>query len=193
MANGFEIGVTDQEILRKTQAAVPADCRGHMVLIEFSDPIDKRKASHFYRIGLTEIHLSKGENDRGDESFFQPEIFQPQRCGPKICEGCGGLNEPRSMTVSICRNPACGFVGREIVDGPVRGVIRVDCPADYVAETIRKNPRDRFGRILADQIEIVLTRGVVLILDRRYPESVVAAVWRTAKALGEMYGWKIEG
>lgn len=189
----FEIGVTDREILRRTQAAVPPEIRQNAILIEFSDPIDKRGANDFYRIGLTEVHLSKGENDQGEDSFFMPEVFQPQRCGMKLCGGCRQLMDRRSLTVSLCRNPNCRLFNREVHDGPVRGVVRVDCPADYVVGVRTVNAVTRKGRVLPQTIEIVLTRGVLLILDRRYPESVLAAVWRTAKALGELKGWNIKG
>lgn len=193
MVNGFQIGVTDRDILVRTQRSVPADCRHHVVLVEFEEPIDKRRAQDFYRIGLTEDHLSKGENDQGEDSFYQAEIFQPHRCGPKFCGSCRQMNDRRSLTISLCRNPRCALVGREVADGPVRGVIRVDCPADFIVGTKLVNPITRKGRILAQQMEIVLTRGVLLVLDRRYDDSVVAAVWRTAKAMGEINGLKVKG
>lgn len=184
---------TDRELLRGQQN-LPSEFRQNMILIEFLEPIQTRAIGHFYRIGLREMQLKKGESDRGEEeSFYMPEIFQPHRAGVKKCIACGGMNHQRSSAVSLCQNATCGLFRREIVDGPVRGVVDIQIPEDFLTEKEETIPaRTRLGNIVGT-MRVRLTRGAILVLDRRYPQDVLAAVFRSCHELAELQGWKIKG
>lgn len=183
---------TDRDFLRGQQN-LPSEFRQNMILIEFLEPIQARAIGHFYRIGLREMQLKKGESDRGEEdSFYQAEIFQPHRAGIKKCVGCGQINHQRSIAVSLCQNATCGLFRREIVDGPVRGVVDVQIPADFLSDGGTVPARTRLGKIVGT-MRVRLTRGAILVLDRRYPQDVLAAVFRSCHELAELQGWKIKG
>lgn len=182
---------TNRDLL-KGQILLPSQNRQHMVLIQFLEPIEARGINEFFRIGLFPVQLAAGESDRGEETFYQAEIFQPHRAGIRKCSGCGGINERESVAVSICRNAKCELFRRKVQDGPVRGVIDVSAPADMLIDGGEVPLRTRKGRIVGTRRR-TLTRGALLVLDRRYPQEVLAAVFRSAHELAELKGWKIKG
>lgn len=187
----MQILPTNKELL-KYQAALPPADRQHKVHVEFETPIPAGKASEFYRIHLTQHHLTLGENDRGEEnSFYEAEVFQPDRCGVKHCSSCKMPLAPVSLQVSICRNAKCPLMGREVVAGPIRGVVKVELKERYFVGT-EKVPLKWRGRIVG-KIEQNMISACDLVLDRRYPDQVLAGIFRAAKQLCESTGWKMKG
>ena len=178
--------------LLKGQAGLPDHLKNSIVRIDFVEPVDARAVADFYRIGLKEVHLQRGESDQGEDSFYLAEIFQPHRVGVRNCPACSGINRQRSVTVSICENPACRLYKREIADGPVRGVVCVWVPSDWIVAHDSVPAISRKGKVIGT-LTRELTRGALLVLDRRYPDEVLAAVFRSAKELSELKGWKTKG
>ena len=178
--------------LLKGQNQLPENLRQNIVRIDFIEPIDARGVNEFHRIGLREQHLQRGEHDKGEDTFYMAEVFQPHRAGVKHCPACNGINRQRSETVSICENAQCSLFSRPNQDGPLRGVVQILIPSDFLIEGDMIPAVNRKGQVIG-QRRRRLTRGALLVLDRRYPQEVLAAVFRSAKELAELHGWKTKG
>jgi len=156
------------ELLRG-QHKLPENQRQHVVLLTFREAVPRWKVSEFLR-----IHLQRHQLERGEGEAFQPEIFQPHRVGPKPCPKCNLVMAPMAESWSRCQNAKCENVGRRVIHGPLIGVINVLTWQDSVVGTT------------AHGEEIIAFCG--LVLDRRYDETTLAAVYRTAEILGESIG-----
>lgn len=159
---------TPHELLRG-QHRLPEDLRQHVVLLTFREPVARWKVSEFLR-----IHLQRHQLERGEGEAFQADIFQPHRVGPKPCPKCERLMTPVSSAWSKCHNAKCENVGRRVIHGPLIGVINVLTWTDSVVGHTEHGE------------EIIAFCG--LVMDRRYDETTLAAVYRTAEILGESIG-----
>ena len=93
--------------LLRGQRHIPEQLRQSVVLIEFRKPIPRWKVSEFLR-----IHLQRMQLERGEQSAFMAEVFQPHRVGPKPCPKCNGvgrLDQYRHVACGCCF--ACGGSG----------------------------------------------------------------------------------
>ena len=162
---------TPAQLLRG-QAALPnADARQQMVLLNFAEPgIPRMFCGEFIRIHLTPAMLVGGE-----EEFWQPAIYQPQHALKDKCCRCNGPTKVVGQWLRECITPGCLRFGMSESHKPKQGVISVQVPSDRVH--------------VVDGRELV--RTVVLVLDRRYREVILAAVYRTAGMLCDQYGWKL--
>lgn len=154
----------------KANRSLPAAARQNMVLLRFAAPIPKAFAWEFLRIRLTHQMLAGGEDE-----FFHAEVHQPQHALAKHCSACN-----HSLTLvgpyrGLCANAACVRYRREETHSPKRGVVRVLIPSDHLQ--------------LVDGREVC--GSIVLVLDRRYREEVLAAVYRTAGMICDDLGWKL--
>lgn len=154
-----------KELLRG-QRHLPEDLRQSVVLLTFRQPLPRYVLSEFLRIHLQRIQL-----ERGEQSAFMPEVFQPHRVGPKPCPKCGNMMQPMSESWSKCNCPSCEIFQRRVMHGPLIGVVNVLTWTDSV---VGHTPTGE---------ELVKNCG--LVLDRRYSETTLAAVYRTAEALAE--------
>ena len=161
---------TPAQILRGQQL-VPDAVRQQMVLLQFAVPIPRWCVSEFLRIHLTPGMLAGGEDD-----FCQPSVTQPHRVRPTQCAKCRSLLLISGQWSGVCRNSACSLFGRVQQGGPKRGVVRVDVPSDAITRV--------------DDREVV--SSLLLVLDRRYREEVLAAVYRTAGHICDEWGWKLK-
>ena len=154
-----------KELLRG-QRNLPEQLRQSVVLIEFRKPIPRWKVSEFLR-----IHLQRMQLERGEQSAFMAEVFQPHRVGPKPCPRCGNTMQPMSESWSKCNCAGCELFQKRVMHGPLIGVINVLTWTDSVTGHTETGEE--------------LVRNCGLVLDRRYDETTLAAVYRTAEALAE--------
>ncbi len=154
-----------RELLRG-QRHLPEDLRQSVVLLTFREPLPRYVVSQFLR-----IHLQRVQLERGEASAYLPEVFQPHRVGPKPCPKCANMMHPMSESWSKCANPACELFTKRVMHGPLIGVVNVLTWTDSVV-----------GHTATGE-ELVKNCG--LVMDRRYDETTLAAVYRTAEALAE--------
>ena len=160
---------TPSEIL-KGQRHVPEHLRQSAVLIRFREEHPRWSTSpEFLRIHLQQIHLQDGE-----QQSYMAEVFQPHRVGPKRCPKCNQFMHQVSESWSKCRNASCQIFDKRVMHGPLVGVVNVLIFDDFVVG------KDERGRELIN--------ACLLVLDRRYNETTLAAVYRTAEALAESLG-----
>lgn len=162
---------TNRELLGGNRD-LPGDSRQSMVRLRFIEPIPKGQAPEFLRIHMTPAMLAGGEQD-----YYRVALSQPHKAQPRRCSGCKGQMQQLGVWDFTCRNPACRNFGRVLNGRPLRGVVRVLYAPDWV------QVREDGVKVLTD---------LVLVLDRRYRENVLAAVYRTAGQLAEMKGWRIK-
>lgn len=171
--------------LLKGQQLLPDSIRQNAVLLRF-DPATPAKTSllaDFYRIQLT----PELKQERLSESdFYRAELYQPTRSGarPRPCRTCGQLMTVATIQYQKCGNRKCRQHGRLVHSGPVRGVIDVKFQDDWI---VSREPT-LFEGIAGECVKV---RACLLILDRRYDEVVLAAVYRTAGVVCDQYGWKL--
>lgn len=175
------------------RANIPPDQRGAVVWVEFLEPILNSELSHFYRVQISEVNLQKGENDRGEESFFRPEITQPYRTKTRACGTCGVIMRKKSEIWQVCENRRCPKCEIDVYAGPVRGVVRVVTGTDSVVGYERDIIRDKKTGQIVSEIILQRVKNCVLVLDRRYPDYVLEDVFRLVKRLAETNGWKVKG
>lgn len=173
--------------LLRDQRHVPEDKRQSQILLTFGRPIPRRLVSEFQRIHLTPAMFTGGE-----DRFYQASLFQPHRVARKHCPLCRLPMDPISPTVSKCRNPACEHPDTheptsryEFHRGPLRGVVAVITLPEFV---VSREVRETFGvRWVDESVDRAL-----LVLDRRYHLTVLAAVKRTAALICEQWGWGLK-
>ncbi len=170
---------TLRELLKNQRQLAPNDQQSK-VLLQFSKPIPRGMIGEFYRIQLTQRMAAGGEDE-----FYEAEIFQPHRVGPQNCPRCRQQVAQVSQTYTRCTNRSCELYGRTIVSGPRRGVVAVVTAPDFVVD---RQMKDVCGRQVAAEY---LDRAI-LVLDRRYHPDVLAAVYRTAGQLCDLYGWGLK-
>jgi hypothetical protein len=161
-----------RELLRG-QRHLPEDLRQSVVLLVFREPVPRYVVSEFLRIHLQRVQLERGEQDS-----YMANVFQPHRVGPKPCPKCGNIMRPVSEAWSVCECAGCEIFRRRVMHGPLIGVINVLTWTDSVV-----------GHTATGE-ELVKNCG--LVLDRRYDETTLAAVYRTAEALAEHLGRNLE-
>lgn len=176
---------TSAELIKNNQA-VPEPLRQSVVLLRFAEPIRRSEAGEFLRIQLSSAMRAGGEDD-----FYQTSIAQPHRAGKQKCSRCGTLMKRMGMRDHRCQNSSCRLDdGRPTMTvsqyaGPLRGVVKIGVAPDFVHHTELYTIAD--GRTF----HIQYIDKVALMLDRRYHENVLAAVYRTAGELCELRGWKL--
>lgn len=170
---------------------LPEVLRGRTVVIQFRAPVRDVALEQFYRIHLTAPMLAGGE-----EKFFQPEIIQPHRMRPR-CRLCGARLSQTGATTFRCMQPGCTHEGRPSrlvtrVAGPMRGVVKVLTSFNAtmggkpvsVTFVVGREPVRTRGRVRMAE----LAKGALLVLDRRYHDAVLCAVYRTAGGICDQLG-----
>lgn len=162
--------VKNEELLRH-QSQLPEELRQSCVLICFAEPINATLIQEFLCIRLTDLMSGKGE-----QSYYLVNRFQPTRTGTRTCPTCRQLMVQLSDNEFHCQNNLCEFSTKTMIAGPRSGIVNVKYPSDAVVRT-----DDKFEYI----------DKCVIVLDRRYDESVLAGVFRTANQIAEERGWKV--
>lgn len=150
------------------QLALPDEIRQSVVLLRFAEPIPRSFCHHFVRIRLSEKMKASGE-----DRFYQLQIVQAHRAGLRPCRYCGGERSQQSETAQVCENPACSYHKVPVECGPLRGVLKLLVASDFIEDGDRLN-------------------AVGLILDRRYDDDTLAAVYRTAGQICDEMGWRLK-
>lgn len=183
--------------LLKHQQELPERDRQSAILLKFAAPIPMSLTSDFYRIHLTpELKQER----LGETEFFKPEIFQPSRMNAvKKCTACSQAMVKVLISTWKCQNARCRRRGSPVESGPTRGVIAVDVADEYIVDreqidavVKRKDGTTRTLMTAAGvpmKCERVTINACILRLDRRYDPVVLAAVYRTAGAICDQYGW----
>lgn len=148
----------------QSQRHLPECGKQSAVVVRFREPIPKHLAWEFYAIRLTRHMLAVGEASPFRVSVTQPRLARAPRCG-----GCRGEMRRLDAEHWRCVSPACDSRRVRLIHKPSRGVVQVVVPP-------------------AAEVFPGLITLVILILDRRYPEKVLAEVYRTAGTLAEILG-----
>ncbi|QDV49546.1 hypothetical protein [Gimesia fumaroli] len=191
--------------LVKHNKELPEDKRSSHVLLKFAKPIRSSQTKEFFRIHLTPEMHTKGEEG------FQTEILQGSRSQKGgLCKNCGQQMDRPAEAWCICRNDRCKNAGKRVYTGKPRGVIGVlifpDFVCDVASETetlVNGNPFDvlrgkmtlqQFSQLPTYQVEnkVEFVNQCLLQLDRRYPDSVLAGVYRAAGTICDMNHWTME-
>lgn len=166
------------------QRALAPDLNQSCVLLRFSEPLPRGLCGHFLRVHLASEGAWREVNKKAEAAPYMVRIFQPDRVGPQYCPGelvnggdCGQLVERINLEYTRCNNPQCKLFNRRIASGPVRGVVDVLITPEMIVET--------------DAGGVQWVSGCVLVLDRRYSETILADVYRNAAALAEFLGAKV--
>lgn len=178
--------------LLKSQLKLPEQSRQSAIVLEFSRPVNRALLSDFLRIHLTPMMMSGGEDDH-----YLPQIVQPERMGPRHCPQCRKPMHRTGLNTWQCAQRDCtqpdGTPSHQVeqVGGPVCGVVRL-VHFDEFEHSVEYLPT-RLVTLAGDPVNrrIVLVTGVVLQLDRRYRDEVLAAIKRTAKLICEDRGWEL--
>jgi hypothetical protein len=104
---------------------------------------------------------------RSDFDACEPTIVPPRL--QAACPRCGVAMLRTGESAFRCQNRPCANRGKLFSAAPPRGVVKLLFPTDLTAADGRHT-------------------GVVLVLDRRYEQTVLARVHRTACQLGEVLG-----
>lgn len=185
--------------LLKHQALLPESDRQSSVMLCFGKPVNMSMTSDFYRIHLTPEMKREG---RSETEFYKPEIFQPSRMHQqKFCSACRCEMVKVLIGTWKCQNSRCQRRGHTVQSGPTRGVIAVDVRDDMIAnrEQIDATELTKSGKVrklftpqgVPLKCERVTINACILRLDRRYDPLVLAAVYRTAGAICDQYGWEL--
>lgn len=198
----IEIAVPTQQLL-KHQHELPEQDRQSSIFLRFREPVNMALTSDFYRIHLTAEMKREGNSER---EFYKPELFQPSRMNQaKACSACGQDMVKVLISTWKCQNRKCRRVGASVESGPTRGVIQVDVPDNAIVnreeieatkpvyDRVTGNLRGYQKLYTAPNVPLKVTKtninACVLRLDRRYDELVLAAIYRTAGAICDQYGW----
>jgi len=200
----MEIAASNAQYIKHNKE-LPEDKRQSHVLLKFAKPIRVSQVKEFFR-----IHLSPEMHAQGEEGF-QTEILQGSRSQKGgLCKNCGQQMERPAEAWCICRNDYCKNAGRRVYTGKPRGVIDVlvfpdfICAVETETETlVNGNPFDLLsGKMTLDQYSKLPTMELshrvefvnqcLLALDRRYPDSVLAGVYRAAGTICDMNHWTMK-
>ena len=179
--------------------AVPPSLRQSAVRVRFGRPVPAHRLVEFYRVRLG------GLLGTGEDAYHAVHLTQPGRAKAGPCPSCGKRMRRLAPELSRCERPACrdprtGKPSTEVVvrDGPVRGVVQVRVPAADAAGSaevlqLRGFRLDADGKPerFALRRRVALARGVLLILDRRYPAATLTKLHAAAAALAEDLGLKV--
>ena len=150
------------------QRHLPDHLKGSIVILRFAKPISRMAAHHFVRVRLSEKMLRDGEDDS-----YRPEIVQPHRIGKRPCRLCSRMRDVLSESTQVCGNEDCPIFGTPIECGTLKGVIKILVAKDF------EEPDG-------------MLNAVGLILDRRYNDQTLAAIYRTAGMLCDQMGWSLK-
>lgn len=167
--------VASPPAILKHQQLLPAELRQSCVMLVFADPVNRDLLSEFLVIRLTPLQQARGEN-----GFYMANRIQPERLGVKRCPTCGQTLHAKSLNEFVCTNRRCSFSATGgLVGGPRTGILGIRIAPEFVVRTDTKPS----GRI----VEYV--DKAVLVLDRRYDETALSGIVRTAHAIAEERGW----
>lgn len=144
--------------------------RDLVVEIRFAEPVP-----HFVPAMFKQIRLSKELLDTGESELYLGREFQRHRVDG-LCVSCLFPMKRVGEILWTCENSGCRQFGFEVVVSPLRGVVAV--------VTFPESVRYREGGV--DFIDWVL-----IVLDRRYGESVHKVVRELAGVACENVGVKI--
>jgi hypothetical protein len=200
----MEVASSNSQMVKHNKD-LPEDKRQSHVLLKFAKPIKSSHVKEFFR-----IHLTPEMHDQGEEGF-QAEILQGARSHKGgLCRSCGQQMHRPAEAWCICRNDSCKNAGKRVYTGKPRGVIGVLIFPDFVCavenetETlVNGNPFDvltgkmslgQYSKLPTYQVQnnVEFVNQCLLQLDRRYPDSVLAGVYRAAGTICDMNQWTME-
>ena len=141
-----------------------------MVVIRVREPIAKAFVWEFLRIHLTPSMLTGGEDE-----FYEVAVSNPESNKPGRCPACGRDEAMVGPWLWECHNVHCKRWRKRHSTKPRRGVVQVLVPHEAYVD-----PQE------------AQVSHCVLVLDRRYRETVLAAVYRTAGNLCDSMGWEMK-
>ena len=168
---------TTTAALLKHQQLLPENLRQSCVILVFEEPINSALLNEFLTIRLNRLQKSQCE-----DGFYLVNRIQPERLGRKFCPHCSQQLFPMSLNEFVCRNTRCSFSATGgLVAGPRSGILAVRIAPEFI---VRSEPRES-GRV-TEYVD-----KAVLVLDRRYEDTALAGIVRTANAIAEERGWKL--
>ena len=201
----MEIASSNNQMVKHNKE-LSEDKRQSHVLLKFANPIRRSRVKEFFR-----IHLTPEMHDQGEDDFYRAEILQSHRIkNTGLCKSCGQQMERPSEAWCVCRNKTCKNYGMRDMSGPVRGVVDIKIFPEFVCGTetvteklVNGNPFDLItGKITLDEFKnlpsvevktpVEFVNQCLLCLDRRYPDFVLAGVYRAAGTICDMNEWAIE-
>jgi len=176
---------TIRDMLRANRS-LPDDLKQSCVLLAFVIPIEHYHASEFLNIRLTRMMLAGGECD-----YYMSHRAQPDRIGDQQCVWCFEKMERTGAERFTCRTAGCmmidktgaAFAPAYAVDqwhGPTRGVVQTFVDPRFITHTVIRDGRP-----------LDFTDRILLMLDRRYREEILCAIYRTAGQICDEKGWMI--
>lgn len=166
--------------LLKGQSKLPDPLKQSALILEFREPTREIRMSEFYRIRLSELMLTGGE-----DKHYMASIWQNDRVNQmKRCPLCRQPALQQAANVSRCMNQKCPNRNQLIFGGPASGVVHtVVDPSWIVEEEIVEIEYEDGSKYTVTHD---LTTHVLIALDRRYSERVLSQVKRCAFNLAEM-------
>lgn len=186
-----------EDMMRSVNGWLIPQLRDCSVGLQFVEPVALPKLEVINALRLTSITLKNGEDD-----FFNVTMEDAIAWQNRLkCDECNQqLMKGPEQDVYLCNYPLCSMSGRKIYKARGRGVKRLLFQPDFVARTETKqwdcgagtdNVFDIGNEKIVTRAQKFLSRVVVL-MDRRYSDSVLAAVYRSCGTIGEIEGWQLK-
>ena len=176
---------TVRDMIRANRT-LPDELKQSCLLLAFRKPIECYGSRAFLNIRFTPMMFAGGEDD-----YYMTHRVQEHRAGDQRCVWCHQTMKRTGLETYHCQTPNCHMIdkhgqpvrlGSSIGQwhGPVRGVIQAFVDPRFIThQVVRQNqPVDFCDRVL-------------LMLDRRYRDEVLCAVYRTAGQICDEKGWRI--
>lgn len=168
----MQIVKANTELVKAINKPLPGAYRQSCVLLRFKKPINTICVSEFYRIHLTLQQLNGGE-----DKFYMAEVNQTNRTMARNCPACGTIMAKITTTQQTCREKGCKNFQRINQCGPIRGVVRVQTFKEWIVTDPHHGNQ--------------ATPAVLLVLDRRYNDNVLAGVYRAAGVICDQWAWEL--
>ena len=194
----MEVAASNSQMI-KNNKSLPDGKRNSHVLLKFLKPIKRSAVREFFRIHLTPDMHSAGEEvkiHRGNKG--------------QLCRRCGQQMDRPAEAWCMCRNDSCENAGKRVYTGEPRGVVNVLIFDEFISHTetvteklVNGNPMDLISGKLTLALykalptvevksEVEFVNCCLLVLDRNYPDSVLAGVYRAAGTICDMNQWALE-
>lgn len=188
---------TASELLRGNRL-LPDDLRQRAVFVEFAELWPSHRCEHFLR-----IHLTRELLEGGEQEFYRADITQPHRVSQQSCPACRTPMRKVGLYLWECRTPICPTrqLDMRYNAGPVRGVVDVKFEFEANMPGMGRRPisfvigQERKTIPLGNRqttVMIDMVAGCCLMLDRRYSEQALEAVYRTAGHLCDQLGFRLK-
>lgn len=192
---------SDEDIIRKVNRLLKPDLKQCAVLLSFCDPVSIGELRALLAIKLYKTHIQAGEDD-----FYMIGLEDKQAWTDRLsCMVCRtSMKRGFREDVYVCSNGNCSRFNKQVWKCRGQGVKRLvfgkpmvshietrtwqDCPGtgDGIFDV------DLSARPVQRTAAIKYLNSVVVLLDRRYPDTVLAAVYRSCGTVGDLMGWRLK-